>query len=56
MTENWEDIIKNKLQHDAVTPPPSAWEAINDSSWTQKIKSKFNLISGELESKRRLFL
>ena len=40
MTENWEDIIKNKLQHDAVTPPPSAWEAINDSSWTQKIKSK----------------
>jgi hypothetical protein len=40
MTDNWEDIIKNKLQHDAVTPPPSAWEAINDSSWTHKIKSK----------------
>ncbi len=32
MTENWEDIIKNKLQHDAITPPPSAWESINDSS------------------------
>ena len=40
MTENWEDIIKNKLQHDAITPPPSAWESINDSAWTNKIKSK----------------
>ena len=40
MTENWEDIIKNKLQNDAITPPPSAWESINDSAWTNKIKSK----------------
>lgn len=40
MSENWEDIIKNKLQHDAITPPPSAWETINDSAWTNKIKSK----------------
>ena len=40
MSDNWEHIIKNKLQNDAVTPPPSAWEAINDSAWTNKIKSK----------------
>lgn len=40
MNENWEHIIKNKLQNDAVTPPPSAWEAINDSAWTNKVKSK----------------
>lgn len=40
MSENWEDIIKNNLQHDAITPPPSAWETINDSAWTDKIKSK----------------
>ena len=40
MSDNWEHIIKNKLQNDAVNPPTSAWDAINDSSWTHKIKSK----------------
>ena len=40
MSDNWEHIIKIKLQNDAVTPPQSAWEAINDSAWTNKIKSK----------------
>jgi hypothetical protein len=40
MSDNWEHIIKNKLQNDAVTPTQSAWEAINDSAWTNKIKSK----------------
>jgi hypothetical protein len=40
MSDNWEHIIKNKLQNDAVNPPTSAWDAINDSTWTQKIQSK----------------
>ena len=40
MSDNWEHIIKIKLQNDAVTPTQSAWEAINDSAWTNKIKSK----------------
>ena len=43
MIDNWEHIIKNKFQNETLNPPPQAWESINDSSWTQKIKQKSEL-------------
>ena len=40
MNNSWEEILGKKFQNDSVSPPKSAWEQIQDSSWQNALKNK----------------
>ena len=42
MIDNWEEILGKKFQNDSVSPPKSAWDQIQDSTWQKTLKNKVN--------------